>query len=336
MKKKILITGGCGFIGVNTSYFFYKKKWKVFIIDNLSRIGAKKNKKWLLENTKNISIFKIDISNNNQINKIIKKIKPDSIIHLAGQTAVTTSIKNPILDFKSNIIGTFNLLESIRIYSPKTTFINASTNKVYGDLSDISFQENKVRYYSKKIKGINEQKNLSFSTPYGCSKGAADQYTIDYAKVFGLKTITLRQSCIYGNLQNGNEDQGWVSWFVKLAMNKKKINIFGNGKQVRDLLHINDLVNLYYLILLNKKIMDGTAYNVGGGFNNAISLLELINYLEKILKFKIKKRHLLPRQADQMLYISDNNKIYERLKWKPLTNFKNGILNMIEFNYLKN
>ena len=251
---KVLITGGAGFIGYNSSIYFLKKGFKIKIIDNISRktssINFSKLKKF-----KNVYIKKGDISNYNLIKKNILNFKPDLILNCAGQVAVTTSIKDPMDDFKSNVITTLNILEILRKYNLKAKLIHLSTNKVYGALNNLKIKSSKKRYMFKDFKnGINEKHNLNFHSPYGCSKGAADQYVIDYSRMYGLNTVVLRQSCIYGPNQYGIEDQGWVAWIMLFSILNKKINIFGDCKQVRDILHVDDLVKLFYLIYKKRKL----------------------------------------------------------------------------------
>ena len=216
---KILIVGGCGFIGYNVFEFLFEKNFKkIFVIDNLSGQSSKKNLD-KISKIKKIKFLKIDASNYFKISSLIKKIKPDAILALHGQVAVTKSINNPRNDFNNNFLSIFNILESIRKYSPKSKLINLSSNKVYGNIETLKLKERKLRYESNFL--VNEEFPLNFESPYSCSKGAADQYLIDYSKIYGLKTISLRLSCVYGENQWGTEDQGWIAWFVKCAIEKK-------------------------------------------------------------------------------------------------------------------
>jgi CDP-paratose 2-epimerase len=312
--KKIFITGGSGFIGINTALFFIKKKYKVKIFDNLSRKGSRANLKYL---DNKIIFERGNIENFEKLKKSIKKFKPSLIINCAGQVAVTTSIVNPRLDFNSNALGTFNILEVVRNLNYKCRIIHLSTNKVYGDLSENKIIEKKLNYsFIRSKKGIDEKQNLDFKSPYGCSKGASDQYVLDYHKSFNVDGIVLRQSCIYGNNQFGIEDQGWIAWMTLCVIFEKRINIFGNGKQVRDILHVKDLVNLFYLIS-KKKTLKSRVYNVGGGINNSLSILELINYLKKFHKKNISVKYFKERIGDQKIYISNINKAKKELNWKP-------------------
>ena len=337
-KKTIIITGGAGFIGTNSAKFFLKKNFIVYIFDNFSRKGNHQNISFLRSekiNLENLKVKKIDIRNKKKIFIYINKIKPDIILHLAGQVAVTTSITNPELDLETNIMGTFNLLESCRKFSKETFFIYASTNKVYGKLKHPVF-EGKFRYNIKgKFSGINENSHLDFYSPYGCSKGAADQYVKDYFRIYNLKTVVLRQSCIYGKYQYGIEDQGWVSWFMIAYILKKKVTIFGSGKQVRDILFVDDLVKLYYKLYINKNKVSGDFFNVGGGISNSMSLLELDKILRNNLKLNTDTVFDLERLGDQKIFVSDNSKLKKTIKWHPQTSIKQGLSMMFRW-LLKN
>ena len=240
MRKKIVIIGGCGFIGLNALEYLIKKfNYNFYVIDNLRGASSKKNLALLKKNFKKVKFIKNDVSNYNFISKFIKN-KPEFVLGLHGQVAVTNSIKNPIYDLHSNFLSIFYTLESIRIYSPKTFFLSLSSNKVYGS----------------KTKGlVNEKFPLQFTSPYACSKGAADQYALDYYKNYKINSVSLRLSCVYGQNQWGTEDQGWISWFINRIIHKKKIRIFGNGKQVRDILHVDDLSRLIFMLMKLKKKM---------------------------------------------------------------------------------
>lgn len=315
---KILITGGVGFIGTNTAIYFSKKNYQITLIDNFSRVGVEKNAFFLKENFPKIKIIK---SNVGEINKYKKEILTSNvIIHLAGQTAVTTSIKNPSLDFSSNIYQTFLLLDFLRKNNSSSIIIYSSTNKVYGDLKHL-----------KKLSPIDESEKIDFISPYGCSKGSADLYFLDYHRIFGLKTIVFRQSCIYGKHQFGVEDQGWVAHFAKQFLFKKPITIFGDGKQIRDLLYVDDLIEAYYLAIKNIKKSAGQVFNIGGGIKNAYSLLEVIKILENEFGYKISIKFEKERIGDQKYFVSKNEKIKKILGWKPKTDFKIGLKKLINW-----
>ena len=329
--KKIFITGGAGFIGTNASKYFAKRKWQVYVFDNLSRKGTAYNIKSLKKN-KNIIFIKGDIRNFNKLSKIFSSINPDVILHCAGQVAVTTSFINPREDFEINTLGNLNVLESIRINKLKSTLIYTSTNKVYGNLDTTKVKLNKKRYvYKDNIQGIDENHKTDFHSPYGCSKGAADQYVRDYSRMYGINSYVLRQSCIYGTNQYGIEDQGWLAWFVIASILGKKITVFGDGKQVRDLLYIEDLNRLFEILANNKKKKIDRVYNVGGGLNFSLSILELLEILEKILNKKIKVNFSKWRMGDQKIYISNNTKLKKTFGWEPKIHPKIGVKNLISW-----
>jgi len=318
----ILITGGVGFIGTNTAIHFAKdEKNTITIVDNFSRKEVDKNASFLRKNFPQINIIKTNVEN---ISAYIKEIKnADVIIHLAGQTAVTTSIIDPTKDFQTNIYSTFKLLETVRVNNPKAIFIYSSTNKVYGDLS-------KHKFFSH-LKGIDESENLDFISPYGCSKGAADQYCLDFGRIYGLNTVVFRQSCIYGPFQFGVEDQGWIAFFSKQFLFKKTLTIYGDGYQIRDLLYVEDLINAYQLAIKNIKKVSGQAFNIGGGIKNAYSLLQVIDLFEKIFGYKIKIGFDKIRLGDQKYFVSKNEKIKKFLGWRAKTDFKKGVKKMIDW-----
>ena len=328
--KKILITGGAGFIGSNAALKFASNGWQIYLIDNLSRKGGKINLNNLKKKIR-ITFYNCDIENFKKLSSIVSKIKPQLIIHCAGKVAVTTSVKNPRLDFNSNATGTLNVLESIRLRSKKSKLIFLSTNKVYGDVSNRLLKSNKKRYsFAGNLKNIDENYPLDLHSPYGCSKGAADQYVRDYSRVYGLDTIVLRMSCIYGNMQFGMEDQGWITWLAMLSFFNRKIKIFGDGKQVRDILFVSDLVELFLKISKTKKV-DNKIYNVGGGFYNSISILELIEILNKKLDKKNNYKKYNWRPGDQKIYISNISKIKKDYKWSPKIKVSQGLDKVISW-----
>ena len=297
---KILITGGCGFLGSNLAAEVIKRGDELFIFDNLYRAGSEQNLKWLLELGK-LTFFHSDIRLYNDVEHVINKVKPDIIFHLAGQVAMTTSIENPRLDFEINVIGGNNILEAVRKYSPHSIVTYSSTNKVYGDMNWINYKETNTRYVANSFEnGFSEKIPLSFESPYGCSKGATDQYMIDYARIFGIRTIVFRHSSIFGGRQYATSEQGWIGWFIQKALEikknslVKKFTISGNGKQVRDVIFVSDLINCYFTAVANIEKTSGKVYNIGGGSENSLSLLELIEFLEK---FKMKCFHPLDFDA---------------------------------------
>jgi CDP-paratose 2-epimerase len=333
--KRILIVGGAGFIGINSARYFLKKGWKVTILDNLSRPGTKYNLKTLKkEDLGRFDFKKADIRTDTKILETMVN-KHDVILHLAAQVAVTTSIANPREDFDINILGTFNILEAIRKSKNNPVMLYSSTNKVYGSLPQLPIIDQGKRYAFKdkgaRTKGISEGVQLDFHSPYGCSKGAADQYVIDYSRIYGLRTAVFRQSCIYGEYQMGVEDQGWVAWFAIAALVGKKITIFGNGKQVRDLLYVGDLVRLYDLAIQNINKINGEAFNIGGGPGNTLSLIECLETLSKKFKMEIKTEKSKIRAGDQPIFVADIAKATRLLNWKPKVSIDEGLNRMISW-----
>jgi CDP-paratose 2-epimerase len=336
---KYLITGGCGFVGSNLAAEVLKRGEELFVFDNLFRYGSSKNLNWL-KSKGDFTYYPLDIRNNNDIETVIKEVKPDVIFHLAGQVAMTTSINNPRLDFEINAMGTFNLLDAVRKYSPESIILYSSTNKVYGDFSNLTFEETKTRYKCIEYpNGFPESIAIDFHSPYGCSKGAADQYLLDYARIYGIKTAVFRHSSMYGGNQHATVDQGWVGWFCQQAIDiknckaEKLFTISGSGKQVRDVLHADDVVNLYFTALKYIDKVQGKAFNVGGGIENSLSLLELFEFLEKELKITMKYDQLPPRESDQLVFIADNSYITNTLGWVPEIDFQKGIRDMILWLY---
>lgn len=329
---KVLITGGCGFIGCNIAKFYLKRGDKVIILDDLSRYGSNKNLEWLQQETK-VEFIKQDIVDYNGLIAAIKAYKDaDIIYHMAAQVAVTTSIEDPKHDFQINAIGTFNLLEAVRELKINPVIMYASTNKVYGEMLDVKIIEENDRYqYADLKKGIPEDKQLDFHSPYGCSKGCADQYMVDYNRIYGLRTVIMRQSCIYGSRQFGIEDQGWVAHFIIATVLGRPITIYGDGKQVRDVLHIDDLIELFCLTYKKIDKIEGMAFNIGGGSNNQMSLFELVSMLEDKLHKKIKINYTNWRLGDQKIYVSDISKAQKLLGWKPKVSKKEGINRLIEW-----
>lgn len=323
---KVLITGGAGFIGSNLAYDYAKNCHEVVIFDNLSRNGTELNMEWLTQNNDNIVLFNGDIRIKTDIKECFDMHgKFDIIFHLAAQVAVTTSVTNPQEDFEINAFGSFNLLEVIRMKNDKAIVLYTSTNKVYGGMENIEIIEKDGRYiYKDYPNGISENECLDFHSPYGCSKGAADQYFIDYSRIYGLKTIVFRQSCIYGYRQFGIEDQGWVAWFTIASIYDKDISIFGDGMQVRDVLFIDDLIEAYKMSIANIEITSGQAYNIGGGYFN-MSLLELLSYLEDFFDKKINYKFDDWRPGDQKVFIADISKAKNDFGWEPKIGAKDGV-----------
>ncbi len=333
---KLLITGGCGFLGSNLAAHGISEGYDVIIFDNLSRKGAIDNLKWLGSHGK-FEFVHGDIRNKNDVTRLISKYQPDSCFHLAGQVAMTTSIDNPFADFETNVGGTFNLLDAIRQTNPTCNVIYSSTNKVYGDLEQFTYNELDTRYVcAEKPDGFDETTQLDFHSPYGCSKGAADQYMLDFARVFGLNTVVFRHSSMYGGRQFATYDQGWVGWFCQKAYEANKginspFTISGNGKQVRDVLHAEDMVSLYYTALKNVSNIRGNAFNVGGTIKNSLSLLELFGILEKHANIEMKYTQLPVRESDQKVFVADINKITKAIGWKPAVSAVDGVQKMYDW-----
>jgi CDP-paratose 2-epimerase len=329
--KSILITGGAGFIGINSARYFHERNWSVTILDNLSRRGAADNLDWLRRGQQ-VRFEHADIRNFRAMERIIHELRPSAVLHLAAQVAVTTAVSSPREDFETNALGTFNVLEAVRTKSPKTFFINASTNKVYGKMEDTGIVKRNGRYeYSNFPRGVGEDRPLDFHSPYGCSKGAADQYTIDYARIYGLSSVTFRQSCIYGPRQFGIEDQGWVAWFAIAAALGKKITIYGDGKQTRDVLQVQDLARAYEAAFDRREAVSGQAFNIGGGPSNTISLLELIRYLEEELGSDIPLQWGDWRPGDQPVFVCNLEKAKRLLRWQPLVPVREGVRDLIRW-----
>jgi CDP-paratose 2-epimerase len=324
----ILITGSAGFIGSNAVIHFGERGWNVIAIDNLSRPGVEQNLAWA--RTKQAFRFiHSDVRDAAKMAGIVAEARPDVVLHLAGQVAVTLSVADPRADFESNAIGSLNLLEAVRLECPKAFFIYASTNKVYGDLNDIGMVERNGRYELKELEhGVDENRPLRFHSPYGCSKGTADQYVLDYHKSFGLRTVAMRQSCIYGPRQFGASDQGWLAWFVIAAETGRAITIYGDGKQVRDVLHVDDLMAAYQGAIDHADVAAGQAFNLGGGQANSLSLRELISILEKARGAALPISWADWRIGDQRVFVSDIRKASRVLGWAPKIGVSQGVLQL--------
>jgi len=334
---KLLITGGCGFLGSNLASDALARGDELVVFDNLYRNGSRENLTWLQTQGK-FNFEHGDIRNQNDITRVIREFRPDTIFHLAGQVAMTTSIANPRMDFEVNAMGTHNLLEAVRNHAPDATVVYSSTNKVYGDLEQYTYIETETRYQCvEHSNGFNEQTQLSFHSPYGCSKGAADQYMLDYARIFGLKTVVFRHSSMYGGRQFATYDQGWVGWFCQKTIETGKgllrepFTISGTGKQVRDVLHADDMKRLYLAAVNRIESARGQAFNVGGGIENSLSLLELFALLEQIANVKLSYTKLPVRDSDQRVFVSDLAKAKKILNWQPVVSAQEGVARMVEW-----
>jgi CDP-paratose 2-epimerase len=331
-KRSWLVTGGAGFIGANTVRRLSDRGDRAVVLDNLSRATATLNVEWLNEQT-DLELVQADVRDAAAVDRAYVEHGPfDVVLHLAGQVAVTTSITDPRTDLETNVLGSFNVLDAMRRHAPEALFINASTNKVYGQLAHHRIDEQPTRYVDLDAPdGVSEAEPLDPHSPYGCSKGAADTYTQDYARIYGLRTTSLRQSCIYGPRQFGIEDQGWVAWFAMAVRLGKPLTIFGSGKQVRDLLHVDDLVDLYLRVADDPTRCDGRPYNVGGGPENALSLLELLDRLKDWRGPLRDLKHADARNGDQLVFIADIARARADLGWSPRITLDDGLADLFAF-----
>lgn len=326
---KVVVTGGAGFIGSHLAELAFKKGYDVTIIDNISRTSY--NLDYLKKNYPKIDFVKADVRNIDTFKDSFKDA--DIIFHTAGQVAVTTSITDPRLDYDINSTGTFNVCEAARLSNTKPVIVFCSTNKVYGDL-EIPVVEKEKRYEYKSIKGVSEKFEVSPETsncPYGCTKINAENILVSYYHTYGIPTVRARMSCIYGTRQFGIEDQGWISWFAIRTLLKKPLTIYGDGKQVRDILFVTDHANAFFKLAENSKKTKGQAFNLGGGPENTISLIELLELLKELTGIKTEIKYDKPRQGDQKVYISDTSKIKEMVNWKPEVNVKEGVKRLVEW-----
>ncbi|MDA8173105.1 MAG: NAD-dependent epimerase/dehydratase family protein [Nitrospiraceae bacterium] len=329
----VLITGGAGFIGSNLAEKFLSMGRQVHILDNLSRAGVERNLLRLKE--KYGGLLGVDIADLRNFNSLRRAVsRAEAVFHLAAQVAVTTSLTDPAMDFEVNARGTLNLLEAVRSAAqvskrPAPPIIFTSTNKVYGALEDMRLAANGTRYLPESPEvlafGVNEKRPLAFHSPYGCSKGAADQYVLDYAKTFGLTASVFRMSCIYGPHQMGTEDQGWVAHFLISAIEGRAITIYGDGKQVRDVLFVGDLVDAFLLGLKHIEKISGRAFNIGGGPGNSLSILEFLDLIEEVRGERPEVFFAGWRRADQKYFISDTRNFTRATGWAPRTDVITGV-----------
>ncbi len=335
MTKKYLVTGGAGFIGSNFVSRLLNRGEDVKIFDNLSRAGSARNLEWLKQ-TYGADTFQLiqgDVRDADAIQKAA--VDADVIVHLAAQVAVTTSVVDPRNDFEINALGTFNTLEAARLSGREPIFLYSSTNKVYGGMEDVRVVEQDTRYaYADYPMGISEEHPLDFHSPYGCSKGSGDQYVRDYARIYGIRSVVFRQSCIYGVRQFGVEDQGWVAWFVIAALKGLPISVYGDGKQVRDVLFVDDLTRAYDLAIDHSEVSAGEVFNIGGGASRILSVWnEFGPILEKLLGHQLNPAWGDWRPGDQRVYVSDIRKAEKVLGWKPEVGVEEGITRL--FNWVK-
>ncbi len=336
---KIIITGAAGFIGGHAAAAFLQEGATIIGVDNLSRRGNSQNIEWLRNEATRLGadmrFVHGDIRNSVDMDRLFAAHPDaDAVLHLAGQVAVTTSVVNPRMDFEANALGTLNVLEGVRQFCPQAVVLYSSTNKVYGGMEEIVITEQNGRYLYRDLPGgMPETTPLDFHSPYGCSKGAGDQYVRDYARIYGLKTVVLRQSCIYGTRQFGIEDQGWVAWFTIATVLGKNITLYGDGKQVRDVLWVEDLIRLYKLCIENGDKVAGKVYNAGGGPNFSMSLLELLGFLSELSGKKIDPKKADWRPGDQRCFVADIARAQAELGWSPSVTPAQGVQKLWEWTH---
>jgi CDP-paratose 2-epimerase len=323
-----LITGGAGFVGTNLADQLVLSGREVIVFDSLARDGVRANLEWLAHrHPGRVTGIVGDVRDERAVRAVVDRA--DEIYHLAAQVAVTTSLDDPLRDFEVNARGTLNVLEAVRAKRTRTPLIYTSTNKVYGALTDIMLAQGASRYVPAdptiRALGVSERRPLDFHSPYGCSKGCADQYVLDYARTFDLQAVVFRMSCIYGPHQRGNEDQGWVAHFLISAQNGRPLTVYGNGLQVRDVLYIDDLVAAFGLAMQNMAMLSGHAFNIGGGPANTLSLVELITYLEKECDSLPDVQHAAARLGDQKYYVSDTTRFSTATGWLPAVSTTEGL-----------
>jgi len=326
--KYVLITGGAGFIGTNLAHRLLSQGRRVVLFDNLSRPGVERNVEWLeQQHGDQVTLREGDVRDAARVREVVRNAT--EVFHFAAQVAVTTSLTAPIDDFETNARGTLNVLEAIRNSAHRPPLFFTSTNKVYGGLDDIPMEEEKLRYSPRRRRilenGVGEWRSLDFHSPYGCSKGTADQYIHDYARSYGLQTVVFRMSCIYGPHQFGTEDQGWVAHFVIRALNRQPITIYGDGKQVRDILYVDDLVDAFLHAAQDIRKTAGHAFNIGGGVHNTISLLELIRMIAAHDGRTPRLEFGEWRTGDQKYYVSDTRRFEKATGWSACVSPREGV-----------
>lgn len=312
-----LVIGGAGFIGTNLAHHLLDSGESVTVLDDLSRRGAPLNARWLQQRHPGMQLVQADIRNADA--SLLKLVQETDVVHhLAAQVAVTASVDDPRTDFDINLSGTLNVLEAVRQAGTDPIVLFASTNKVYGQMQNVPIEEHRTRYAYKDMRaGVSEDQPLDFHSPYACSKGGADQYVHDYSRVFGVRTVVFRQSCIYGPHQFGIEDQGWLAWFTIATTLGRPLTIYGTGKQVRDVLNVSDLISAFQAAIERIDVASGKIYNLGGGPDFSLSLLEAIDLIGESLATPVPHSFAAARPGDQMIYVSDIRKAAEELGWRP-------------------
>jgi CDP-paratose 2-epimerase len=333
-NEPVLVVGGAGFIGSNLAHSLLMDGRNVTVFDNLSRAGVERNLSWLRRSAgKRLRFIRGDVRDAAAVAEAIDGVA--AVYHLAAQTAVTTSLEDPREDFEINATGTFNVLEAVRQSGRRVPVIFSSTNKVYGGLGDIAVEDDGQRYLPQdralRRHGIGEDRRLDFCTPYGCSKGVADQYMLEYAASYDLPTAVLRMSCIYGPRQFGTEDQGWVAHFLIAAMDGAPITVFGDGKQVRDILFVDDAVRAYRTVLDNIDKVSGSAFNLGGGPANAVSVNEVLAEIESLTDERLRLARGPWRLGDQYYFVADTRRLKAELGWRPAVDWKAGIRRLADW-----
>jgi CDP-paratose 2-epimerase len=332
--RRALITGGAGFIGSNLAERLLSiPDVHVCIFDNLSRPGVARNVEWLrsLPGSERLQVIQGDVRDARAVAEAAHGVT--EIYHLAAQVAVTTSVEDPVADFEVNANGTLNVLEAARRSGEDPFVLFTSTNKVYGSLPDLPLEKDKTRYRAMLpgFRGVDESQPLDFHSPYGCSKGTADQYVHDYARIYGLPTVVFRMSCIAGPRQLGNEDQGWVAHFLYSVIGRKPITIYGDGCQMRDILHVHDLVDAMQAVYHAKRRARGEIYNLGGGMERAASVIEMLEQISALTGEPLKLKYSSVRPGDQPLYVADTSKLYSHTGWKPRRSLAETLDSILEF-----
>lgn len=327
-NRPVLITGGCGFIGCNLADRLAERGDNVLVLDNLARAGVRENAQWLKSRYgERVSIVVADVRDPIPVIDAVRGAR--AVLHLAAQVAVTDSLSDPGADFEINARGTVNVLEAARLHNRAAPVLFASTNKVYGRLIDDTQIGRVGRRYAPTdetlASGVSENAPLDFYSPYGCSKGTADQYVHDYARVFGLQTVVMRMSCIYGPRQFGTEDQGWIAHFLLSAIRGNRLTIYGDGYQVRDALHVSDAVNAWLAALDHIALAAGRVFNLGGGPSNSVSLLELLNHIAQLIGREAEYTLSAWRPGDQPWYITDTRALSRTLGWMPRVSLPEGL-----------
>ena len=333
-SRPALITGGAGFVGTNLAHRLLESGRPVLVFDNLSRAGVEENLRWLRDTHGHaLQVEVADIRDSAAVRRAVKRAS--TVYHFAAQVAVTTSLESPIEDFDVNARGTLNLLEAVRAQAEPPPLVFTSTNKVYGGLEDLPLRRRNSRYEpideQVRLNGISERRPLDFHSPYGCSKGTADQYVLDYARTFGIPAVVFRMSCIYGPHQFGNEDQGWVAHFMRRALDGIPVTLYGDGRQVRDILFVEDLVDALLSAQARMATVAGEAFNIGGGAGNAVSLLEVMELVGELAGTPPQVGIEEWRPGDQRYYVSDTAKLTEATGWQPRTGAREGLTALLDW-----